>query len=60
MIALRPLPQERIDFINEDDARLRFPGETEQTSYQFVGFAIPFIGKHRGCDVDKSSPRLLG
>ena len=60
VIVLRALAQERVDFVNEHDARLRLAREREQGRHELVRLAVPLIRDHRRGDVDESRPRFFG
>lgn len=59
MVALRALAQERVDLVNEHDARLRLAREREQARDELVRLAVPLVREHRRGDVDERRARLL-
>ena len=59
MVALRPLPEERVYLVYENNARLRFPSKRKERGDEFVGLAVPLIRKHGRCDVDECRARFL-
>lgn len=60
VITLRSLPQEGINLVDKDDARLCFPCKAEETSNELVRLSVPLVRKHGGGDVDEGGPGLLG
>lgn len=59
MIAARPFSEERVNFINENDARLSLSGKGEQSGNELVRFSVPLIRQDRGRDIDERGARLF-
>ena len=53
MILSLSLPQEGVNFINEDDARLGLSREREQRRNKFIRVTEPLAGDHRRSNVDE-------
>ena len=59
VITLGALTQERVDFVDEDDARLYLAREAEQAGDELVRLAIPLVSENRHGNIDKCRARLL-
>ena len=55
MVSLRPLPQKRVNLVNEDDTRLGLPRKAEQTCHELVRLAEPLVRQNGDGDVDERS-----
>ena len=60
MVAFRPFTQERVYFVDEHDARLRFTRQREQAGDELVRLAVPLVGEDRRGDVDERRSGLFG
>ena len=60
MIILPPIPQQRINLINEDDGRFHLPRKRKQPSDQLVALPVPLVGQGRQRDVDERCSGLFG
>lgn len=60
VIIATPLSHERVDFVDEDDARLQLLGEREEAGDELVRFSEPLVGQAADLDVDEGGATLLG
>lgn len=60
MILATSAPQNRINLVDEDDGRLKFPGKTENCRDQFVAVTVPFLGQSADVQIDKASTGFTG
>ncbi len=60
VFVVRPLREQRIDLVYEDDRRLKGSGDLEQRPHHLLAFAHPLRGQRRRADREKCRPRLTG
>ena len=60
MVILGPLPQERVNLINEDDAWLTLPREAKEPRHKLIRFPIPLVREDRCRNVDECCSRFFG
>ena len=53
------LPQDCVNLVNEDDARLQLPCQTEDGVHQLVAVTIPFFCESRDVEVDEACAGLV-
>ena len=60
MVILGPLPQERVDLIDEDDTRLALPRQAKKSRHKLIRLPIPLVCEHGCCNVDKRCAGFFG
>lgn len=59
MVSLPPLPQETIDFIDEDNGWLTLSRQTKHSRDELIAFTVPLVREDTSRDIDESCSGLL-